>query len=101
MLTEYNWPGNVRELRNVLERAMIFCRDSELDVARVLSVRGSSPNKELESTSSQSLEAMERQHILQMLEECGGRVEIAADRLGISRNPPYAKIKRYGVVARP
>jgi transcriptional regulator with PAS, ATPase and Fis domain len=32
ILKTYSWPGNVRELKNIMERAMIFCDDSEIDV---------------------------------------------------------------------
>lgn len=31
-LKAYSWPGNIRELRNVIERAMIFCDETTLDV---------------------------------------------------------------------
>ena len=31
-LVEHSWPGNVRELRNVIERAMLFCDDEEIDL---------------------------------------------------------------------
>ena len=57
----YPWPGNVRELRNVIERAMIVCRDRTLHI-------------ELPETSKHAppyditLEAHERGHILSVLE---------------------------------
>lgn len=31
-LSEYGWPGNVRELENVVERAVVLCRDDLIDV---------------------------------------------------------------------
>ena len=31
-LVEHPWPGNVRELRNVIERAMLFCDEAEIDL---------------------------------------------------------------------
>jgi DNA-binding NtrC family response regulator len=31
-MQKYSWPGNVRELENVIERAVILCRDSVIDV---------------------------------------------------------------------
>ena len=31
-LVEHSWPGNVRELRNVIERAMLFCDEAEIDL---------------------------------------------------------------------
>ncbi len=32
LLKNYSWPGNIRELRNVIERAMIFCDETTIDV---------------------------------------------------------------------
>jgi DNA-binding NtrC family response regulator len=97
-LMDYSWPGNVRELRNVLERALIFSRGTELDLSRVLGgAHDSTPQPTSGGSSVQSLEAIERAHILQTLEECDHRVDEAADRLGISRSSLYARIKRYGV----
>ena len=34
-LVGYEWPGNIRELKNVIERAMLFCDDPEIDVAHL------------------------------------------------------------------
>jgi DNA-binding NtrC family response regulator len=29
------WPGNIRELRHVIERAMLFCDDEEIDLGHL------------------------------------------------------------------
>jgi len=34
-LAAHNWPGNIRELRNVIERAVLFCDDPEIDVCHL------------------------------------------------------------------
>jgi len=34
-LKSHNWPGNIRELRHVIERAMLFCDDEEIDLAQL------------------------------------------------------------------
>jgi len=32
---KYNWPGNIRELRHVIDRAMLFCDEPEIDLAHL------------------------------------------------------------------
>lgn len=34
-LMKHNWPGNVRELRNVVERAVLFCDENNIDLAHL------------------------------------------------------------------
>lgn len=34
-LVVHPWPGNVRELRNVIERAMLFCDEAEIDLSHL------------------------------------------------------------------
>ncbi len=34
-LKAHTWPGNIRELRHVIERAMLFCDDEEIDLAHL------------------------------------------------------------------
>ncbi len=72
----YDWPGNVRELRNLIERSLIlgeFSPDFE-----GADVDGS-------FTVDDTLQSVERQHILRVLEECDGNRAEAARRLGVSR----------------
>lgn len=34
-LKSHTWPGNIRELRHVIERAMLFCDDEQIDIAQL------------------------------------------------------------------
>jgi DNA-binding NtrC family response regulator len=34
-LNKHDWPGNIRELRNVIERAMLFCDEAEIDISHL------------------------------------------------------------------
>jgi two-component system response regulator AtoC len=34
-LKKHAWPGNIRELRHVIERAMLFCDEDEIDLAHL------------------------------------------------------------------
>ncbi|WP_255210940.1 sigma-54 interaction domain-containing protein, partial [Methylogaea oryzae] len=68
-LSDYAWPGNVRELQNVIERAVILARGPllEIDQALSLGLPDSRP-----AAPAGTLEEVERNHILQVLEQTGG-----------------------------
>ena len=75
-LARYDWPGNVRELRNLIERTLILgAFPDDFAVSR----------GDGQPAAADSLEDMERRHILSVLKESGGNREEAARRLGISR----------------
>jgi formate hydrogenlyase transcriptional activator len=97
-LTLYSWPGNVRELQNVIERAVILCRGTSLQV----------PLGDLQSPSQETevigatvtLADAEREHILNVLRETGwviGGPKGAATRLGMKRSTLQWKMKRLGI----
>jgi DNA-binding NtrC family response regulator len=102
-LEDYRWPGNVRELRNVVERAVLLADGTSigLEELRFLSRSRAQSSNEATSTASgtqsRTLADVEREFILQTLQDEGGRVEQAARRLGIPRSSLYYKLKRYGV----
>ena len=93
-LTRYSWPGNVRELRNVLERALLFCKGDLLDRAVLRFDRSLEPDADAEP---QTLDDAERRHIVNVLKQTGGKVEDAAKVLDLSRSSLYAKLKKYGI----
>jgi DNA-binding NtrC family response regulator len=89
-MAAYDWPGNVRELRNFIERSLILgWFDLGLDENDVAADDGS-------LASSESLEAVEKRHILAMLGACQGNKSEAARRLGISRKTLDRKCTAWG-----
>ena len=94
-LLEYDWPGNVRELQNGIERAFYSTPESVLGAQSLhLAVGDSGPVAEEAAAPAESGE------ILAALTLCGGDVEQAAERLGVSRATLYRRIKRYGIDVR-
>jgi len=93
-LQRYHWPGNIRELRNVIERAMIGCDGSVLHIeAPVFSSRGPGANPK-------SLKALERDHVLAVLEQTGWRIRGprgAAVILGLQPTTLENRMKRLGI----
>lgn len=86
-LAAYDWPGNVRELRNLVERSLIL---GGFDL-------GSDPGESsLEGRADESLETIEKHHILALLAACDGNKSEAARRLGISRKTLDRKCQAWG-----
>jgi formate hydrogenlyase transcriptional activator len=76
LLVDYAWPGNIRELQNVIERGVVLSKGCVLKLgADLLPIEGSDKGIEPEVTpereSTDSLEEVQRQHILQVLEKTG------------------------------
>jgi DNA-binding NtrC family response regulator len=92
LLMAYHWPGNVRELKNVLERGAVLAKAPILqagDLGLPL------PEEEEVGEGLASLRAMERRHILKILNEHRWNITRSAQALGIDRVTLYHKIKKY------
>lgn len=95
ILMNYSWPGNVRELENVIERAVILS-ETELIMPEDVSVPQTSAKTE---GSFNSLDEVERSHILKVLNETGWNQSRASQILGIDRKTLYLKLKKYEIKA--
>jgi two-component system, NtrC family, response regulator AtoC len=92
ILAEYAWPGNVRELLNVVYRILLLSKndligpdDLPIDLIAYPKISG------------RRLEDVEREHILQVLQEVGGQRGKAAEILGVDPKTLYRKLLSYGV----
>ncbi len=92
-LTAYEWPGNIRELQNVIERGVVLCRGSLLTMGRDLlpvveskapatqpagRAGGEPPDQptlQAQQGSQRSLEEIEKEHILRVLDSTGGIID--------------------------
>ena len=95
-LQNYHWPGNVRELENVLERAVINSSGPKLRLVDELKTQ----QKDL-STGQKTLEALEREHIVRILEQTQWKISGkngAADILGLNRSTLRARMRKLGIL---
>lgn len=104
LLEAYHWPGNVRELQNTIERAFILCSGDIIDETDIqLSAVGmeSDPQCVLPSAHGRfrdvSLEVIEQEHILAVLNNTNWNKSRSAQVLGIERSTLDRKLKRYGI----
>jgi len=98
-LMDHDWPGNVRELQNVIERAVILSEDGILRVPRL------EPRRDIERShfAGNTLKEMERDYILEVLDETEGIIggpSGAARRLGLPRTTLISKMKKLGIPPR-
>jgi len=94
-LTEYTWPGNVRELENVIERAVINSSGLKLRLMDDLK-----PSLQDLPTDLKTMEAVEFDHIVRVLEQTGCRVSGkngAAEILGLKRGTLRARMEKLGI----
>lgn len=98
----YAWPGNVRELENAVERAVIVCHSSEVQLEDLseplracLKGKEEAAERTLEVTVGSPLEEVEKKVILQTLQLTGGDKVKAARLLGIGRKTLYRRLETY------
>jgi len=107
VLEQHPWPGNVRELKNVIERALVLANGAVIDV-RHLAIAPSSAFTAVDDDDGEvgtadggdgddSLEAVTKQHIVNVFNDCGGNVTHTAERLGMSRLAVRKRLQTYGL----
>lgn len=102
-LKSYRFPGNVRELENMLERAHTLCENKQIEAGDLRLAEGNcTPEGGLpDLTQIDNLEAylenVERQLILQALEETRWNRTAAAQRLNLSFRSMRYRLKKLGL----
>ena len=101
-LKNYSWPGNVRELENIIERMVTLSADDRITLkdlpSYILSQTGDSSSSLLRIPEEGiSLEAIEKQVILEVLKRTDGNQSQAARLLQIPRHVLLYKIKKLGI----
>ncbi|MCK4557950.1 MAG: sigma-54-dependent Fis family transcriptional regulator, partial [Candidatus Aminicenantes bacterium] len=92
-MLNYSWPGNVRELENMIERGVILSKKNSINLDEL-------PQDIIHPTpvEGKTVEAVERNHIINVLEETKGNISKAAKILGIRRMTLYNKLKKYNYI---
>jgi DNA-binding NtrC family response regulator len=102
LFLQYPWPGNVRELENVLESASILTKKSYIDIPDLppyLQEYHDSLGKMpfIERKELSTLEDLEKDYIIHVLNLTENNLRKAAKILDISRTTLYSKLKKYGI----
>lgn len=97
-LCKLSYPGNIRELKNLIDRTLLICGKRVLDVADFENQYHETADKELLITPNvATLDEIERQTILYMIEKRSGNLQQTARSLGISRQALYRRLEKYHI----
>jgi DNA-binding NtrC family response regulator len=101
-LLYYDWPGNIRQLLNVLERALVLAAQDVIGPEHLPGEISRGPEIGAPLGAGQHvamvpLAQVERQHVLGVLQACGGNRERAAQVLRISRRTLTRMLQRWGM----
>lgn len=109
LIQNHSWPGNIRELKNLIERAVLVCEDGKMITPEDLAMPGEdyfaaggkdrrrAADGALISFNTLDLETIEKETILQALQESKWIQKEAASLLGISPRALNYKINQYDI----
>jgi len=108
VLVRYDWPGNIRELENFIERIVLMAVGDTItfedippewkSAAEAISLSQKAGQKRpFKDFVKGHMEEVEKQTIIQCLDEVGGNVTKAAQRLGLSRKGLQLKMIKYNL----
>ncbi len=105
LMRRYPWPGNVRELKNVIQRAVLLAKGTELTPdllpQRLKDVDDCGATKSTKQSPirlGMSLGEVEKEYLKMTLAHINGNKMKAASILGISRRALYNKLKRFEIL---
>lgn len=99
-LMDYDWPGNIRELEHFIERSFLMVTGDMIKEIDIPKVPSAGPAAAEEGFRIRTMEEMEREHILEILKVCNGKVfgpGGAAEMLNIPSTTLNSKIKKLGI----
>jgi transcriptional regulator with GAF, ATPase, and Fis domain len=97
-LKSYLWPGNVRELEHIIERSILMANDNVLREVHLPAAKQG--DKQTIALFNQTIEEMERSHIINILKQCEGKISGpggAAGVLAIQPTTLHSKMRKLNI----
>ena len=93
------FPGNIRELKNLVERTLLVSGKELLDVDDFKAQNTSTMEvSAIGNLNGLTLEEVDKQRILQAIEQYNGNMSKVALSLGLSRGALYRRLEKYNIV---
>ena len=92
------YPGNIRELKNLVERTLLVSAKDTLDAEDFKAQNHQPMESTTQTLSGLTLEELERQRILQALEQYDNNLSQVASALGLSRPALYRRLEKHNIV---
>jgi DNA-binding NtrC family response regulator len=94
----YSWPGNVRELEHTIERAVIFCENSQLSDSDIVLPPGKVKAVDsFQQAKAKIIEQFEREYIQRLLVSCNGNISRAAQAAQKNRRAFWELMRKHRI----
>jgi DNA-binding NtrC family response regulator len=93
-LLSYQWPGNIRELENLIERSILLAKTNTIEHIPLPAFDEAKINANSNEWYFKTIQENEREHIINVLEKCNGRIRGAGGASEILGLPPTTLASR-------
>lgn len=99
-LLSYHWPGNIRELENLIERSILLAKTDTIEHIPLPAFEEIKVHNSSNEWYFKTIQENEREHIINVLEKCNGRIRGtggASEILGLPPTTLASRMQKLGI----